>query len=111
MFKKEENTNYKPIIFIELKKMNNKDLFFKLRQNMGNLKGMKEYLVRFYIKKNNTEKNNNEKNGNEKNNNEKNNSINEFKKDEFKKMINCTNENLENMMKEVERRIKNNKKK
>ena len=41
---------HRQITFIELKKLNTSDLIFKLKQNRGNLKGIREYLKKFGVK-------------------------------------------------------------
>ena len=43
-------TTHKQITFVELRKLTTKDLIFKLRQNRGNLKAIREYLRKFGTK-------------------------------------------------------------
>ena len=46
-----DKNRYKPITFVELKKMSTKYLLFRLKQNRDNMKGIGEYLRRFGVKK------------------------------------------------------------
>jgi hypothetical protein len=97
MSDKKDNSNNKhaedkTMTFIELRKMNTKDLFFKLQQNKGNLKGIKEYLNRFGVSAEKSVKDKKRSTG--------------LTKEEIVHMIGYTEENLDKILGEIERRMK-----